>query len=308
MSQLLDEIKYAFSNIDEGKAWPVETVPGAAKGWLIREKNGGMIAALPTEYKGAFDEKFAGVHMRTSSKLIDDTDQKLIIIECNRYENREPFARICEDFLSAENGAEIAKNPKDWWRQWKELMGNARTQKSPYAVIGELLLLLRLIEAKQKPKWTGPVGGSHDIELDQVSLEVKSTTERVDEVVTISNQHQLSAGQNKKLYLALCRFEPNRGHFSINSLIRELIEAGCNGNLMEDQLRKLGYPEGRTSRDEQYDLLGAEVYEVNEDFPKIVAESFKGDTFPAGVIKLIYDISLANLNRVKLNNFISNTF
>ena len=280
MSKLLEEIKYAFSNIDEGKAWPVETVPGAAKGWLIREKNGGMIAALPTQYGVLSMKSFAGVHMRTSSRLIDDTDQKLIIIECDRYENREPFSRICEDFLSSENGPGIAENPKDWWRQWKELMGNASTKKAPYAVIGELLLLLRLIEAEQEPIWTGPVGGSHDIELEGLSLEVKSTIERIDEIVTISNQHQLSAEKNKELYLSLCRFEPNRGNLSINSLKCELTAAGFDGDHLEDILRKLGYPEGRTSRDEKFDLLGVDIYEVGEKFPRIIPESFKEGVFP----------------------------
>lgn len=304
MSKLLEEIKYAFSNIDEGKAWPVETVPGAAKGWLIREKNGGMIAALPTEYRGAFDEKFAGVHMRTSSRLIDGTDQKLIIIECDRYENREPFLRICEDFLSAENGPKIAEKPKDWWRQWKELIGNASTRKSPYAVIGELLLVLRLKRQGLDPEWTGPDGASHDIELEGLSFEVKSTIERIDEIVTISNQHQLSAGKDKVLYLSLCRFEPNRGNLSINSMKGELTAAGFDGDLLEDRLRKLGYPEGRTSREEKYDLLGADVYVVDGDFPRIVPESFKGEAFPAGVVKLIYDISLSNLERTPLDDYL----
>ena len=304
MNKLLEEIKYAFSNIDEGKAWPVETVPGATKGWLIREKSGRMIAALPTEYRGAFDEKFSGVHMRTSSRLIDGKDQRLIIIECDRYENREPFSRICEDFLSVENGPYIAGNPKDWWRQWKDLMGNASTIKSPYAVIGELLLVLKLKQQGLELEWAGPVGGSHDIEMEKLSFEVKSTTERVDEIVTISNQYQLSAGKDKELYLALCRFEPNRGNLSINSLKGELTEAGFDGDLMEERLRKLGYPEGRTSREEKYDLLGADVYAVDGDFPRIVPQSFKSGAFPPGVVKLIYDISLSNLERTPLDDYL----
>lgn len=305
MSKLLEEIKYAFSNIDEGNAWPVNKVPGAAEGWLIREKNGAMIAALPSKYRGEFDEKFAGIHMRTSSRVIDGMDRKLIIIECDRYQNREPFARICEDFLSASQALGIVANPTDWWKQWKELMGNTSTSKSPHAVIGELLLVLRLIKEGLEPEWTGPDGGSHDIELDKSSFEVKSTTERVDEIVTISNQHQLSAGKDKQLKLLLCRFEPSRGNLSINSLKGKLIAAGFNEDLLEDRLKKLGYPQGRTSREEKYDLLGAEIYAVNDNFPKIVPESFKGDTFPPGVVKLIYEISLSNLKRTSLDDFMS---
>lgn len=305
MSKLLDEIKYAFSNIDEGKAWPVETIEGAAEGWLIREKGGAVIAALPSDLQEIFDEKFANIHMRTSVRTIDGTDRNLIIIECESYAHRDPFCRICEDFLNAENGPKIAANPKAWWKQWKELVGNTSGGKSPHAVIGELILVHRLMKAGLAPEWTGPEGGSHDLETENLSFEVKSTTKRVDEVVTISSQHQLSVSKGKKLFLALCRFEPNRGELSINSLAGELVREGFDEDILESRLKKLGYPVGRTSRAKQYGLLEAQIYAVDADFPKITPKSFKGETFPEGVVKMVYDISLSNLQRVTLDDFIT---
>lgn len=304
MSELLKEIKYALSNIDEGKAWSIDKVAGAGRGWLIREKNGSMIAALPCEYQGAFDEHFAGIHMRTSTRMIAGEDVHVILIECNEYENREPFARICEDFLNYENAQRIAKDPKDWWKRWKDLMGNTSSRKLPYAVIGELLLLLRLQNEGLIPEWTGPQGGSHDVELPKLSFEVKSTIERVDETVTITSQHQLSKAKGKELKLAFFRFEPGRGKVSINALEKELIADGFEANLLEERLRKLGYPKGRTSREESYDILETYVYSVDKHFPRIVPGSFTGGTFPIGVIKLIYDISLSNLPRIQLYDFI----
>lgn len=305
MSKLLEEIKYAFSNIDEGKAWPVGEIEGASEGWLIREKHGSMIAALPSKFSGAFDEQFASIHMRTSVRMIGSEDIKLVLIECSDYQNRDPFARVCEDFLSAQNGSRITENPRGWWERWKELMGNASTRKLPYAVIGELLLVLRLLRAGFAPEWTGPKGGSHDIELETLSFEVKSTIERVDETVTISSQYQLSASKEKELKLAFVRFEPGRGNMSINSLAEELAIEGFDANSLEDRLRKLGYPEGRTSREEVYGLLEAYIYCVDENFPRIIPESFKEESFPPGVIKLVYDISLSNLNRIPLDDFLN---
>jgi len=306
MSQLLDEIKSAFSNLSEGKAKEVLGIPGASDGWLIREKNGVMIAALATEYTKIFDEKFAGIHMRTSTRLIGTKELLLITIESDQFENRAPFARLCEDFLSGENAKEISEHPREWWHRWKTLMGNSSVTKMPYAVIGELLVLLKLIQSGEDPNWTGPEGGSHDIELKTQSFEVKSTIERVDETITISNQFQLSPGADKALHLAFCRFEPDRGELSINTIAQSLIEIGYDEDGLEAKLKKVGYPVGRTSREQTYDLLEAEVYAVDEKFPRIVPQSFKGNVFPAGVVKMVYDISLSNLDRIQLDDFLSN--
>ena len=68
MSELMKKIEYAFANLEEGKAMQVSGVEGAAEGWLLREKQGVMIAALPSDYKRAFDETFSGICMRTSSR------------------------------------------------------------------------------------------------------------------------------------------------------------------------------------------------------------------------------------------------
>lgn len=303
MSKLLEEIKYAFSNIDEGKAWPVDRIEEASKGWLIRGKGGSMIAALPSSYDGVFDEQFAGIHMRTSTRLINGSYEKLIIIECDKYDNREPFARLCEDFLSEKMGPQTAQNPKLWWKRWKELMGNMSSKKRPYAVIGELFLILELLRKRQRPDWTGPSGGTHDIELERFSFEVKSTTERVGETITISSQHQLSVNKEKILNLIFFRFEESKSNLSINSLVKNLVDEGFSDDTLEERLRKLGYPEGRTARDSQYRLLEANVYTVNDEFPKIIPSTFKGGILPQGIVKLTYDINLSNLKRKQLDEF-----
>jgi hypothetical protein len=306
MSELMKKIEYAFANLEEGKAMPVSGVEGAAEGWLLREKQGVMIAALPSDYERVFDETFSGICMRTSSRWIDDNKRNLIIIESDQFENRRPFARLCEDFLSVENAQGISKDPKDWWHKWKTLMGNSSVNKMPYAVIGELLVLLKLIQSGENPNWSGPDGATHDLELAASSIEVKSTIERVDETVTISNQHQLSPGKGKTLHLIFCRFEPERGDLSIDALAKSLVAAGFDKEQLEGKLKKLGYPVGRTSREKTYDLLEAEVYPVDEIFPRIVPQSFKGNICPAGVVKMVYDISLSNLDRIQLDDFLSN--
>lgn len=304
MSELLDEINKAFSNLPEGKAKEVSGITGAATGWLIREKHGLMIAALPTEYSKDFDEKFQGIHMRTSTREIQGIELKLISIESAQYETRTAFARLCEDFLDESTAQSISLEPKEWWHNWTSLMGNSSVSKKPYAVLGELHILKTLIDIGETPSWSGPTGGSHDVMLQGHSFEVKSTIEKVDQTVTISSQFQMTPAENKDLFLAHLRFEMGQGDLSINSAVKSLISAGFDEEELESKLTKLGYPQGRTSRDTCYGILDAEIYPVNEDFPKIIPESFKGDEFPSGVVKIIYDINLANLQRTPLDQFI----
>lgn len=304
MSTLLDEINKAFSNLPEGKAKEISGIQGAMGGWLIREKNGLMIAALPTKYSKAFDEKFQSIHMRTSMREIAGKEIKLISIESDQYETRSTFARLCEDFLSESNAADIALDPKNWWHQWKALIGNSSINKKPYAVLGELYMLRKLIAAGEAPSWIGPEGGSHDIVLPHLSIEVKSTTDKVDQSVTISSHFQMTPAGDKRLFLAHLRFEKDKGELSINSTAESLVSTGFDAAELETKLRRLGYPTGRICREQLYGINEAELYPVNDKFPRIVPESFKGETFPSGVVKIIYDINLSNLNHITLDSFL----
>lgn len=62
-------------------------------------------------------------------------------------------------------------------------------------------------------EWTAVNSGSHDIEGNESSYEVKSTVKRYGATITISGQHQLQS--LKRLQLYFCRLEQSRTGISI---------------------------------------------------------------------------------------------
>ena len=68
--------------------------------------------------------------------------------------------------------------PLDWWKKWRELMGNAISSKEAYSVIAEMMVLDDLYVNDNTIEWTAVNAGSHDIEGYESSYEVKSTVKR----------------------------------------------------------------------------------------------------------------------------------
>ena len=304
MKTLDDEIKDAFTQINVGQSLTLESLSKKTPGLVMMDSYDSILVAIPCDPELTFDEEFAGMGMRTCIRKIDGDELSLLTLVSSEYSSRNEFATICAVFLSPDNRSLVSKNPSDWWERWKHLLGNRQGEKNPYPVIGELFTWAKLLDAGVNAKWTGPTGSTHDIVASKRSFEVKSTTDRTGSVVTISNQHQLSVSPNRELYLVVNRFEANAGDISINKLVCDLIRLGAEKTYIETQLTKLGFTKGRTGRSKTYRLLESVVYHVNETFPKVVAESFKGDVFPCGIDKITYDINLGNMPHSSLENFL----
>lgn len=295
MKNLNDELQFYFTNLNIGQCMKLESLPEDAVAWVLMDSYQTILVAIPCSENLEFNENFAGVAMRTTIREISGKKIKLLSIASDQYESREQFTKICCDFLAVESRKQIVGNPSEWWDRWKQLLGNRKGEVRPYPVIGELLTWKWILEAGIDATWSGPEGSTHDVETSKNSFEVKSTIERTGASVTISSQHQLSAGKGKKLFLVLNRLESIDGTLSLNSLSEDLLELGVNEVKLETQLSKLGFPKGRIARAQTYRLLESLVFEVDDNFPRIVEQSFKGDKFPEGVVKLTYDIDLANL-------------
>ena len=46
--------------------------------------------------------------------------------------------------------------PVEWWKNWRQLIGNAITEKKSYAVLGELLMYEYLLQKGVNVEWGGP--------------------------------------------------------------------------------------------------------------------------------------------------------
>ena len=171
-------------------------------------------------------------------------------------------------------------------------MGNSSSDRSPHAVLGELLVWRRMFQINPTMRWAGPDSSSHDLVGMEFDVEVKSTIKRYGKRVTISGEHQLAVAKGKSLFLAFMRFEEGLGGESINSAKADLLRLGANGTDIEKHFESLGYQQGRSTRNKAYVLQEAEVYEVTNDFPKITPTSFAGGTTPVGIEQIKYEIDL----------------
>ena len=75
-----------------------------------------------------------------------------------------------------------------------------------------------------------------------------------------------------------------------------LVKSGYDESLLEHQLKVQGYEFGASSRDKKYSLLERRIYHIDDKFPKITAQSFKGDKIPRGIAHITYSVDLEGID------------
>ena len=227
--------------------------------------------------------------------------------------NRSLFLDMCLQFVSLEDGnrQRLLANPHKWAKEKIEILGNKSTDNQPYPYIAEFHLLHALDAAglvqDVRQEYRGPEGGVHDFEMASFSLEVKShlhadETDKPGEV-TISSDKQLSLTGTKPLYLVYYKMEET-GDMSLKNCIDSFDHKRDIALEKLESLKK--FYEGDLYWEAPYHLLEEPlVYPVTDGFPRITPLKFVGGQTPAGVTKLIYHISLANLPCCTLSEFIA---
>lgn len=294
--ELLEEIRECFASTQDG-ARKIKTLPAEYPAIVIRNNEGYGVAI---EFNDSRDvsEKFANSRLFTAILIIGGEEKKYLILSCMLDSLRYEFATVCAQFIEPGIDGIDRKNliaqPLEWWKRWRELLGNAISNKEAYSVIAEMLVLDRLFVNDKSVEWTAINAGSHDIEGDNNSYEVKSTIKRYGSTITISGQHQLQS--KKKLQIYFCRFEKSKEGISVNNLVKELLIHGYDRDKLEKELYQLGYEKGSSIREVKYKVLEKRIYEVNDEFPKITNTSFKENHIPDSIIQITYTIDLDGLN------------
>lgn len=292
---LLNEIRECFASITSG-ARLLRSLPTDYSAFVIRTHEGYGVA-IKYEDSHVILENFANCKLYNRELNIDGETHLFLILECSLESLRYEFATICAQFVDpGVNGVERKKiigNPLNWWKKWKNLIGNSIVNKSAYHIIAEMLVLDYLYSNNSHIKWTAVESGVHDIESSEESYEVKSTIKRYGSTVTISGQFQLNSSTN--VYLYFIRLENSPVGISINDIRNSLVQKGYSIELIEEQLKKLGYEYGLSIRDEKYTVLEKRKYLIDQNFPKITKESFKSNKIPDSIIHITYTVDLDGL-------------
>lgn len=195
--------------------------------------------------------------------------------------------------------------------KWKKLFDKINFQglsiERQKGLIGELLLFNSIqdegysIDALLE-SWTGPDFNDKDFRFGSFGIEVKLTSSKVPKV-KISSERQLDSENLTKLYLLIYIVEEVKDKgLSLNSIIEQIRnKINNNQNALKkfnERLLLVGYfDEDFDNYSNQYAFRKRNFYEVNNNFPRLVASDL-----PTGLFDTKYNIELSAIEQFLVNN------
>lgn len=296
---VIERIKDNFNKGYFGKAMPIGELPKEYPAWTLKQSKW-IGVAIPVKAYFPFSEKYAHMNIATARDVvIGDEAYDILMISSDNMETRNEFATVCANFvdpgIDGSNRLALITDPACWWKRWKELLGNVSSDKTPYDVLGELLMIDKLLSDGYHPVWKGIDHSTHDVETQEFSVEVKSTVSRYGYEATISSIYQMNPADGKPLYLAYTRFEKSELGISIDDIVKRLVGKGYHCTELENALSKAGLEHGCIARTVKYKVIEWKKYAVDNCFPAVTESSFKDNRIPKNVIKITYTIDLAGI-------------
>ncbi len=293
---LVQDIRECFASFDELTARSIETLPAEYPAFALNLSIGyGVGIAAPPDL--VVSEKFNGCRYITSLLSVNGQTDNYLMLLSGFPEYRYEFASLCAELLEPGDGGQyrraILDNPVQWWNRWRGLLGNAAKEQQVYSTIAEMMVLEHKLRYDKTAIWAATISGSHDIECEKESCEVKSTISRYGITVTIAGQHQLD--HVKPLFIYFCRMEESIEGISINDMRQRLIDNGYDEGKLDTQLEREGFEKGSSIRSKRFKVLEKRKYEVTDSFPRIVPDSFKNNHIPDQIIQIQYTIDLSGM-------------
>ena len=302
---ICDEILRIFRFSRGFGSWKIDGLPDRYPAWVIRIDSGiGVAFQIPKQME--IDESFSDISIQCRYLSIADMPPHFYLtLLCDRDSNDyyEKYSLICENFVRSTDGTEreaIIRDPFAWWFEWSDLIGNVNMVKEPYSVIAEMLSLEHLLIMGETVSWEGPWGGTVDLRGSTFDCEVKSSSRRYSDEIELASELQLKKG-DLPLHLYYCVFEKSDSGISVDSIAKHLVRLGFNENVMEEGLARVGLSRGKASRFEKFHLLKFWDFLVDDDFPRIVPESFIGGSLPVGIKRIKYTVDLHSVPHKELD-------
>ena len=296
---IVERIKNNFNKGYFGKGMLIPGLPEEYPAWTFKQ-NDWVAVAVPINTYVAFSEAFSQVKISTSERVcIGDAEYNILMLQCFAMDSRNEFAVMCKQFVDpgvdGQRRKKLIGEPAGWWKNWKDMLGNVSSDREPYDVLGELIVVEQQLLAGNHPVWSGIDHASNDVEMDDSSIEVKSTIARYGYEVTINSLYQMRTPTGKPLALAFLRFEKSALGRSIDDVANSLKMHGYDAIALECALTKAGLEEGRVARNQKYKILEWKLYPVDETFPSVTESSFKNDRLPPNIIRFTYTVDLSGV-------------
>ena len=293
MSNLRDDI-FIIKGMSNYTSNPIPSLPKEYEAILYKEPNEYGVAFKFDDTRDIMN-KFVNVILET--KYIGT--QKILYLHSKNIIEINKFALIAENFLDPKNREYIINDPYSWCEEWKNIFGNEKKKLLISDLIAELVVYRELLKNRKDISWGASEKTTHDFELTDCSVEVKSTTNKTNTMVSINSNYQLK--DDKPLYLYFCRLEKVKYKNTINSLINDLISLGIDELSLEVEMSNLGYQKGIKEREESYDILEVRSYDISKGgFPSIDLDKLNEFAGSSNIVAYTMELDLSGLDYKKI--------
>ena len=184
----------------------------------------------------------------------------------------------------------------DRYNSWREFIKLILIPKSDTGLWGELCFLNFLIDNKigDVRSWIGPDFATHDFKLANQFVEIKTTLNKYKNIISVNGIMQLNT--DEKLALCLIRIvKVSDDGLSLQGMVREIKSkiSSIDRSLLDSKLKRFNSVI-EMSKD-QFSIESYNIYDVDEDFPRINSNSFKNNKIPKGISYISYMVDLSNL-------------
>ncbi len=285
----LDNEILKLSIMKKGSVVPV--CQGDDVTYLCRDFDGYAVA-IPYDDDKVLNESFVGITLSTNTLNIEEKSFKVLYLYMVETGDLKKFAYIASEFIDLENRDNLLHNPYSWIDAWNEMFGNSKKKYMISDVVAELAAFKEVYKLNKTAKWVGPKDGTHDIVYEGGVVEVKSTTNKKNNYVSINSQFQINPDENERLFFV--RLEPKPYAESIDSLVECLVQMGYSKGELEDNLSHMGYRAGNRTRKQTYDVLSIYSYKVDEDhFPVIALDDLNSLSGVKNIIGFKFTLDLS---------------
>jgi len=256
------------------------------------------------------------IGVETISMSANSVTTRLVLI-LKEKTNWELFFALCNDLFMATMSIQTPKAGSTTilhrLNRWQNFLKKKRldilSEEKIKGLIGELLFLNKHLIPKFGSTdavkfWLGPEGAPQDFIVNENAIEVKCQIGGTTPNVKISSADQLFA-QLPKLFLFVVTLgkttKDNKNAINLPSIIADILklleqESSLSLNYFQDQLMEVGYYYSEKYLEYNYLLSEEHAYEVCGDFPRICPCDLK-----AGILRLIYNINLADCNPYEID-------
>lgn len=247
----------------------------------------------------------------------DDSDTKYLWFRLNKdniYEDL--FEIICADLVdksinqnNERNSILKFLNGIIEWQDFLKLKKNQLSDSKLKGLFSELIFMKNFIinsdKIKNSIKSWKPFEDTHDFLINNVSVEIKSTTTSPIKKIKINSIKQLDETLTKKLFLVLVHLKENSGLSlpELISQIREYLKKNTSDLYyhFESKLLKEGYQDEHKEfyKDRKFSVINFNFFKIDDDFPRIRDKDLK-EMKIEGIINAQYEINYSSFENKKI--------